>query len=362
MQSDAVLRSALEAVHHLSDPDPPWSAILSTASRLVGSDAAVLIVFEGTGVVDVQQSGADAAAVRDYAEHFHTEDVMTQSNVAKPEGSWLDTQALLPKPLRERNAYYVDFMCKHRMRQLYSFIIENGPDRRTSFGFQRASAWDGLSSFLASDRIRAYSQAVQLAAERRRAQAASWLAATDSAFDALGEASCLVHGTGHVVHASPAAKAIFDTRGTVVVQGARLSHPNAGERERLLAAVLRAAGAGRVERLAFRDSRCGGPLHVELTCANPALRFGREPMVFIRLRRAAAGPLASPDLLSQALDITLAEARVLHALATGVSLNDFALRRGVSIHTVRKQVAMMMVKMDCTRQVDLVRAALRVGP
>lgn len=97
MQPDAVLRSALEAVHHLSDPDPPWSAILSTASRLVGSDAAVLIVFEGTGVVDVQQSGADAAAVRDYAEHFHTEDVMTQPNVAKPEGSWLDTQALLPK-------------------------------------------------------------------------------------------------------------------------------------------------------------------------------------------------------------------------------------------------------------------------
>jgi len=54
--------------------------------------------------------------------------------------------------------------------------------------------------------------------------------------------------------------------------------------------------------------------------------------------------------------------RVLHALATGVSLNDFARGRGVSIHTVRKQVATMMVKMDCTRQVDLVRAALRVGP
>ena len=361
MQPDPELRAALEAVHHLSDPDPPWSAILSSANRLVGSDAAVLIVFEGTGVVDVQQSGADAAAVRDYAAHFHTEDVMTQPSVLKPEGTWLDTQVLLPNPLRERNAYYVDFMCKHRMRQLYSLIIENGPDRRTSFGFQRASAWDGLPSFLGSERMRIYSQAVQLAAERRRAQAASWLAATDSAFDALGEASCLVHGTGHVVHASPAAKAIFDTRGSVVVQSDRLSHPNPRERERLLAAVLHAARAGRVERLAFKDSRCGATLHVELTCANPALRFGREPMVFIRLRRAGTSTLASPELLSQALDITLAEARVLHALAFGVSSNEYALHRGVSIHTVRKQVATMMVKMDCTRQVDLVRAALGVG-
>ena len=286
---------------------------------------------------------------------------MTHPSVLKPEGAWLDTQTLLPKPQRERNAYYVDFMCKHRMRQLYSFIIENGPARRTSFGFQRASAWDGLSSFLASERIRTYSQAVQQAVERRRAQAASWLAATDSAFDSLGEASCLVHGTGHVVHASPAAKAIFDTRGSVILQRARLSHPDAKERERLLAAVLRAGTPGQVERLAFRDNRCGSPLHLELLCANPVLRFGREPMVFIRLRRAAKILLASPDLLSRALDITQAEARVLHALATGVSLNDFARRRGVSIHTVRKQVATMMVKMDCTRQVDLVRAALCVG-
>jgi DNA-binding CsgD family transcriptional regulator len=73
------------------------------------------------------------------------------------------------------------------------------------------------------------------------------------------------------------------------------------------------------------------------------------------------GPHVSLDVLSQALDITLAEARVLYALATGVSLNEFSLGCGVSVHTVCKQVATMMAKMDCTRQVELVRAALLVG-
>jgi len=360
MQPDTQLRRALEAVRALSEQAPSWSSVLWTANRLVGSDAAVLIVFSGDSVVDVQQSGADAAAVRDYAGHFHTEDVMTLPSVVKPPGTWLDTQILLPEPRRQRSAYYVDFMCKHRMRQLYSFMIENGPDRRTSLGFQRESAWDGLSAFLASERIRTYTQALQQAVERRRAQAASWLATTDHAFDALAEASCLVHRSGQIVHTSPAAKELFDSRGSVVVKGGRISHPDPRERSRLEASLREASSTESVRQLVFRDSRAGLPVHLELVRANPLLRMGSEPLVFIRLRRAGLQAVASPERLLQALCITLAEARVLHALATGLSVSNYAQSNGVSIHTVRKQVATLMIKLACTRQVDLVRAALEI--
>lgn len=360
MQPDTDLRRALEAVRGLSEPTPSWSSVLSTANRLVGSDAAVLIVFNGESVVDVQQSGADAAAVRDYAGHFHTEDVMTLPNVVKPPGTWLDTQILLPEPRRQRSAYYVDFMCKHRMRQLYSFIIENGPDRRTSLGFQRESAWDGLSFFLASEKIRTYAQALQQAVERRRAHASSWLSTTDHAFDALAEASCLVHCSGQIVHASPAARELFDSRGSVVATGGRISHPASRERLQLQASLREAGASDKVQQLAFRDTRSGLPVHLELVRANPLLRIGREPLVFVRLRRAVRQAIASPERLSQSLGITPAEARVLHALASGTSVRNHAQSNGVSIHTVRKQVATLMMKMDCTRQVDLVRAALEI--
>ncbi|BEP70886.1 MULTISPECIES: helix-turn-helix transcriptional regulator [unclassified Variovorax] len=360
MQPDMELRRALEAVRGLSEQSPSWNSVLSTANRLVGSDAAVLIVFNGESVVDVQQSGADAAAVRDYAGHFHTEDVMTLPSVVKPPGTWLDTQILLPEQRRQRSAYYVDFMCKHRMRQLYSFIIENSPDRRTSLGFQRESAWDGLSSFLAGERIRTYTQALQQAVERRRAHAASWLATTDHAFDALAEASCLAHSSGQIVHASPAAKELFDSRGSVIVTGGRISHPDPKDRAQLQASLLSAGVTDKVQQLVFRDSRTGLPVHLELVCANPLLRMGREPLVFIRLRRAGQQAVASPERLMQPLGITLAEARVLHALASGLSVSNYAESNGVSIHTVRKQVAALMIKIDCSRQVDLVRTALNV--
>jgi len=360
MQPDTDLRRALDAVRGRSEPVPSWSCVLSTANRLVRSDAAVLIVFNGESVVDVRQSGANAAAVRDYAGHFHTEDVMTMPNVVKPPGTWLDTQILLPEPRRQRSAYYVDFMCRHRMRQLYSFIIENGPDRRTSLGFQRESASDGLSSFLASERIRTYAQALQQAVERRRAHAASWLSTTDHAFDALAEASCLVHCSGQIVHASPAAWELFDSRGSVVAAGGRISHPALRARSQLQASLLEAGVSDKVQQLAFRDTRSGLPVHLELIRANPLLRIGHEPLVFIRLRRAVQQAVASPERLSQSLGITPAEARVLHALASGISVRNHAQGNRVSVHTVRKQVATLMIKMDCTRQVDLVRAALEI--
>jgi len=360
MQLDMELRSALEALSELSAQTPSWSSVLSTANRLVGSDAAVLIIFNGEDVVDVQQSGADAAAVRDYEDHFHTEDVMTLPGVAKPPGTWLDTQILIPEPKRQRSAYYVDFMCKHRMRQLYSFIFENGPSRRTSLGFQRESSKDGLLSFLNSERIRTYTQALQQAVERRRAHAASWLSTTDTAFDAFAEASCLVHSSGQIVHASPAAKELFDSRSGVIATGGRISHHGPAERSRLEATLLEASVTGQVRQLVFRDCRTGLPVHLELVRANPLLRLGEEPLVFIRLRRAAQRTVASPERLLQELGVTLAEARVLHALASGVSVSNYARNNGVSIHTVRKQVATLMLKMNCTRQIDLVRAALEI--
>lgn len=59
-----------------------------------------------------------------------------------------------------------------------------------------------------------------------------------------------------------------------------------------------------------------------------------------------------------AFDITHAEARVLAALIDGQSPAEHAQAHGASIHTVRKQIAVLMDKMGCHRQIDLVRAGL----
>lgn len=83
-------------------------------------------------------------------------------------------------------------------------------------------------------------------------------------------------------------------------------------------------------------------------------------MVF-RMRSRRDPHALSVDALCRAFDLMPAEARVLAALAAGQTPAAHALAQGVSINTVRKQIATAMDKMNCTRQVDLVRAALAVG-
>lgn len=131
------LDRALEALRHLSDPQPPWEEVLRGASALFGTDGAVLIVHR-QGRVDMQQVGADAAAVRDYAQHFHAQDVLLSPGMTAPVGSWLDTQDILTSRQRERSSYYNDFMCRHRMRQLGAVVLSReSPTHWVSLGLQR---------------------------------------------------------------------------------------------------------------------------------------------------------------------------------------------------------------------------------
>ncbi len=75
------------------------------------------------------------------------------------------------------------------------------------------------------------------------------------------------------------------------------------------------------------------------------------------LRCDQASADMSPERFCAEFDITLAEARVLAALVAGEQPKRYAQRRGLSIHTVRTQICALKTKMDCRRQIDLVRKA-----
>ena len=77
-------------------------------------------------------------------------------------------------------------------------------------------------------------------------------------------------------------------------------------------------------------------------------------------RMSYGGYLQLPTLLSAQLPLTAAEARVVCALAEGETPAEHARRQGLSIHTVRKQIANALAKTGCKRQVELVRLAIAV--
>jgi len=66
----------------------------------------------------------------------------------------------------------------------------------------------------------------------------------------------------------------------------------------------------------------------------------------------------APDRLAALFDLTAAEARLWADLAAGATLADIALRRQVSVNTLRVQLARVFAKTGVHRQADLLRLAL----
>jgi DNA-binding CsgD family transcriptional regulator len=349
---DVVLRQALEAARHLSDPQPPWDAILRTGARLVGADGGVFLSFEDGRVTSMHQFATDASAGRAYAEHYHREDVLVCAP-QRAEGAWLNTQTVMSAAVRSRTPYYTDFMCRHRMRQLFSFIVEDRGAHVVSLGFQRETASDVLDEKLASPEIAAYSRELRQNVERRRAAAQQWLLSAESAFDLVDEAILVVDRRGQLIHLSAPAAGQLNRSACFELRRNTLWHRDASVRERLHQAL--SADALPV-RLHVNDP-AGRCWYVDIASAPALLGLGTLPLRFLRLGLAARA-MPSSEELCQAFDITPAEARVLLALMNGKTARQHAQERGVSVHTVRTQIYNLTSKLGCSRQVDLVRKAL----
>lgn len=74
-------------------------------------------------------------------------------------------------------------------------------------------------------------------------------------------------------------------------------------------------------------------------------------------------PQAPPIELVQSLfDLTPAEARVARSLATGRSVEDMAMRSGVTANTIRTQVRGVLEKTGCNRQAEVVALLAGLAP
>ena len=359
MTLDPVLHRTLEAVHHLSDAVPPWADVLDGARQLVGGESATFILFSRTGeLLDCQQQGGSPEAEREYRAHFHSQDILVAPTANAEEGTWFDTTELFSPAALSGNAYYVDFMCRHGMRQMLTLMVEQTSARQGGLTVQRADPRAGARGHLQQGPVVELTKAIRHAVQRRRAVADQWFSATESAFDGFEEPLCLVSRHGTVLRQSPRAQAWFALNQSLRIRQGRLWHAARALREALYAALANVAERQRRLTLTLPDDGAVAGCQVDLAPAARVARLGNEPVLLLRIRHAPDSIEARLRTLGPAYDLTAAEQRVLGALIAGQSPAQHAQSRGVSIHTVRKQIAMIKDKMGCTRQVDLVRAGL----
>ncbi|MBS0341885.1 MAG: hypothetical protein JSS56_15285 [Proteobacteria bacterium] len=361
MLEDVVLTRALDAVHHLNDAVPPWHDLLNAWVAVAGADTGQFMSFKGGELLEMQQVGSQAVVEREYASHYYKQDFMVEGCRGVPAGDWIDSETLLGERGKQRNEYYVDFLLKHRLSQCVCLMIEATPTHTSGISFCRSQASEKfLGRLLEDERVRRLNLAIQAAVAQRHRAGAQWLGAVESTFGDFGEAICLVDREGLVVHASSAARDALAVHAGICVLRGMLRHSNEKVQSMLLAALREVGESGQARQItvaATGDASCS----LDIARADPRLRLDRRGLMLLRVRRHHRQDENSLAPLAVAFAITAAEQRVLLALLRGQTPAGYAKARGLSIHTVRKQIATVMEKTGCTRQVDLLRLAGGAG-
>ena len=122
-----------------------------------------------------------------------------------------------------------------------------------------------------------------------------------------------------------------------------------------LAEYLATLGHGRIDLSIQLGAADGGPpLFAGVSAFTPPTMPGHGAMaplaaLFIREGGTAEGLAAA----QKRFGLTEAETAVLASIIGGVSIGEHARRRGISVHTARKQLGSVMIKVGVSRQAEL---------
>ena len=358
----ASIDRAIDAARSLDDREPPWRDLIGGACDQMGATGGVFILFEDKKrVLELQDYGTDAAAVRDYTDHFHAKDILLPWSDS-PAGTWVDTERVFSSRELGTSEYYTDFMCRHRMRQIVCHFLESDSRHTATISFQREHAIDARKSqaILESAPVREFLRAAQNTLRRRRERATAWLSSIDSAFERFNEGVALIDLNGCILQLSACAAAQLGGHGAIKVRAGRLWHPNERVRRILEGAIARVGLGAQLGPIVVPSAFPPGSVHtLQFVLADGFYLASRRQVILCRIKRHDQdGPAPALRAFAAVYELSEAELKVLEALVAGKSAQEVADESMISVNNVRKRIATLMEKTGCSRQSLLVKLAV----
>lgn len=157
---------------------------------------------------------------------------------------------------------------------------------------------------------------------------------------------------GRVRWSNRSAAGLLGPDAALTLRGEHLNGRSPTETQRLLAELARARHAVGQSVGYLRVGQGAQALHVAIQAAG-------DPSALMLVISSASQVLDLPaSALESLFGLTPTEARLLGAIATGSTVEDYALQRGVSVGTARVQLKQIQTKTGQRRQSDLVRLVL----
>lgn len=353
------------------DPSAWPEAMTALADHLGGSRATITRFDVATSTGEQFAARADPAALAAYADYYHGVNVFARR---KDPGAFLRgwrphvacESSVIPWEEYQASEFCNDYTLPQGYNaQLFVRIHLEG-QMATTLNIGRAPS---RGRFQADD-IREASRFLPHLVRAHRlgrtfAGAGADLAALVHASDGP---MFVIDETGKVQLANAAAESLLRADRGLSVQGGRLC-ARAGEAgtnlQRLIFAATRSDAARTAGTMSAPDADGARPLAVKVQPlglgAFPAL--GRPGLAAVSISDPEAQFDAPEDQLRAVFGLTPAEARLAAAVFEGLTLPEAAERFGVSINTVRFQLARTFEKTGVARQAELVKMMMRLaGP
>jgi DNA-binding CsgD family transcriptional regulator len=348
-------QNAIDAARHITDPIAPWTDVLQSAAKLVGADAATILMFGSPNeMLFMEQTGVDSAAEKEYRDCFSACDALAEATFAKPSELWLDSSREKCAPEVRNHPFYADYLPRHRMAQILSFTIRDEGNIRTAMSFQRSTAVPNAIEGVASGDVGAYVRFLTNSLAKRARAITENAEIVESALHSIGEASCLATSAGRLVRCTEHARVLLALCGVLSTDRYHLDLTSTRSGLLLGSAISSHQRSGTAVPVALAAG-WGQGVRFDIATAPATFRLAAELVLFIRMKKRSVFEFASSSELAAFFSLTPAEAQVLAAIIAGHAAGDYAGQEGISTITARNQLASAMRKMGCNKQSELVR-------
>lgn len=357
-----------------------WQSVIDTISRMFDQVAVHLFGHDvRLGKPEIMlTANHQEDMLQSYAEYYHEINAWLPGIIAAPLGQTKYSREFLPDSELIKTEYYNDWILpQDDMRAGGGFVLFNDEERAVILGGavrnkDREKKEDDLIQMFQII-VPHFYRALDI---QRGLMGAKVIKGNyEQALDQIGNAVFVLDRQGRICHQNTAASELFEAGGLFCLGpfGGLSAHDPAADRE--ISSALRLIDRDRqlYRRQFFPIGRDGAPdqyfamitpLRFELAEVGlgPYLTASRIPIALLVVaipEHANEGVLPA---LAKLYQLTPAEAALAGGLYEGMSLQEYADVKEVSIHTVRNHLKSIFSKTDTTRQSELVALISRLTP
>jgi DNA-binding CsgD family transcriptional regulator len=358
VQKDLI--GTIEAIHAAGLDAQLWPDALAAMTRCVGGIAATIERYDYrlATIKEFLSYGIPPPNELVYLSEYAGDNPRVPVILASEPFAPVWDYAGLNERAMDRHSFYSDFLGPVGFRYYVGARLPDHDGDRVLVGVQR-SAKQGHVDKAKIENFRRLlphvQQAVDVARRLRTAVGASQ--SLEQALDWLTDGVALMRADGTILFANEVLRAMVRTNDGIRMRKNTIAFAFSAAQSRFGAAIN-----------AVRELREGNPTSVgDFFAARPSggpdyqisvrpllgnAEAAADLMVFVRDPSDKSG--ATPELLREAFGLTEAEANLARALQSGMSMNDYARLRGVSMTTVYTHMRRIKEKTGCNRMAELI--------